>query len=269
MFYLIIGLLILIIFYLTGTDPAKSSQPSLMSSKYNGLVSSIFQYNSTSKIERDEITMMMIKSKVSMTNGETTYIFTEKSNGDLEIFYNSKGDDKLKISNFEFVVTYSQNICKLNHELVWEALKENIENIILERTKSSAQDLVNNFYGTTNTQTKEKPLTFTEKYNIKNYFIATITRIYDELIISTSNAEKAICNSYILTDIKFLNGPLLGKEYFGRRISLNECCDLIVSQTVYVAMFVHINEDGTKAPAFYIFEKEELTAEELNKASLS
>ena len=261
MLYVIITVLIIVLFYVVSNVSRTSNQDSVMSTKYRGLVTQILNWNKSSRVIEDGGFKLVIKAKVIMIDGDSTFTLFDKSTGELQITYLTTSSDS-NYKSLNIVETYPQALCISNHDLVFQAFIEKIENAILNNTKRTAQDLVDRFYGT-------KPLSITEKYKIGHYYIATITRIYDELIMSTSNAEKSVSDSYILTEIKFLNGPLLGKDFFAKRISLDASCDLIVSQTVYAGMVAHINEDGTKTPSFYIFEKEELTTEEINKASLS
>ena len=146
MLYLIIALLLVVIFYMLSVTPSASNQTVLMSSKYDGLVSNILNWNKTSRVVQDESFRIVIKSKVSMIDGESTYTLFEKADGNLKITYQTNGDTSV-FGNINLELSYPQRVCVTNYDVVWAAIKENIQNSISDSSRRTAQDLVDGFYG--------------------------------------------------------------------------------------------------------------------------
>jgi hypothetical protein len=123
-----------------------TSHSVVMSSKYNGLVSTILNWNKSSKIITDESFMIVIRAKVVMIDGESTFKLLESPNGELIINYKTTSSDGA-FKNLHIDASYPQSVCVSNYDLVWHAFKEKIENAMLDNTKRAAQDLVDRFYG--------------------------------------------------------------------------------------------------------------------------
>lgn len=77
-------------------------------------------------------------------------------------------------------------------------------------------------------------------------FKAIISRIYDDVSTKSNGKE------FMLTEVKFVDGPLAGKEYFANRTLGENKAEITVGQEVRCIMNVVANEDGTKRPFFEI-----------------
>ena len=123
-----------------------SNQHSVMSTKYRDLVTHILNWNKSSRVIEDGDFKLVVKAKVIMINGDSTYTLIEKSTGELQITYLTTSLDS-NYKSLNIVETYPQVLCIANHDLVFHAFIENIENVILNNTKKTAQDLLDSFYG--------------------------------------------------------------------------------------------------------------------------
>jgi hypothetical protein len=146
MLYFIIAVLIIVLIYVMSNQSSTSSQTLVMSSKYGGLVSNVLNWNRSSTVIQENGFSIVIRGRVSMINGESTFTLVEKPNGDLQITYKTTSADRF-FKNLDIEAYYPQAVCISNHDLVWNAFKEKIENSVLDNTKSTTQDLLDDFYG--------------------------------------------------------------------------------------------------------------------------
>jgi hypothetical protein len=143
MAYVIIAILLVVIYYLMGTSKTTSHQTVLMASKYQGLVFHMLNWDKSSRMTLNDKDMLVVEYRSMFTNG-AKFSLLEKADGKLKITFNLVGDSNYDSINFE--ESYPQTLCIVNNDLVWEAIKERIENSLLDNTRRQAQDLVDRFY---------------------------------------------------------------------------------------------------------------------------
>jgi hypothetical protein len=144
MWYLII-IIPLVLFSLIKLN----NQNHKMSSTYNGLLYKIRYWNDSFVVVHDDYHLLIIRSRKMRADGiegESTFTFSEKSDGNLKITFETEGYN-YAFGNININLVLPQSICINDYVLVWEGIIEKINNAVLENTQKHVADLIDGFYG--------------------------------------------------------------------------------------------------------------------------